>query len=221
MTEENEKRSIEKIKLLDTLLLAFGGGQDDVKIIIKALEEDKHFTMKITKDLVFDVHETKEGANKEYTPITKEKFELDTSKLENMALELVQCMEPVDADDRSLEWTPILVMKRLDFGPLAQNRRVEIGNLEQLSDVMTVVEGIGPLKSMEFRVAMTFENGIPKYMIVKLEGKLYRTSIDAVVGVLTRYFDSQFVRLGVEKMKERTKELTTSLGNTDVDGAAV
>ena len=198
-----EEHGVEKIKLMDLLLFAFGGKEKDRKVIMKVLSENKHVTMKISDDMTFDIHETKEGTVKEYTPIAREKLDINEAKFKEMAFDVLRIAEPIDMEGKPQQSERILVMKSLDFAPLARNRKVEIESAEQVSEIMTVVDGVKSLDGMEFRVAIVFSNGVPKDVISGLGGRLYRVNIMKMIGIMSKYFGSGFVQQGIVKLKER------------------
>jgi hypothetical protein len=188
---------IKKIKFLGQFLLAFGGKEGrDAKLIFKDLSEKKHTTLKITPSLVFDAHETVEGKVKDYTPLGRERLDVEELKKlteEDFVTPLLEIFEPVDLEDPALQKQDILLVKEADLSKLALKGEVRITE-QELPMIMKSVTGVKALEKEEFKCGIfkvPGESG--HYYILKIQGKYYKVKESVVMEKMSRLLGAVFV----------------------------
>ena len=176
-----------KIRIFNELLLA--GGRN--KIIFKALDSEKHYTLKVLKEGILDVHETIEGRKKfdEKYPIEKRK-KVNLEKLsevtkETLREELPNILKEIAIDDPKCMDAEVLIIPKEEvlwerMKKIGQIKRKEMKIEEsKFEDAMKdLVVPMKDLQDYDFKVAWVLEQGEISGSLHRVDGKYFLVKLD-------------------------------------------
>jgi hypothetical protein len=209
-TEESSENQLKSIKVLDKVLLAFGGKKGrDVKFIAKDLSKTEHYTMVMRilnpDTLEVDFHATREGAVKEYEPIAKIQMDIKQWKQlkeEQFAELLKKSVHRIDVEkpDKELAEAAFVIVPNPLKGEKIR-RRLEL-NADSLKALATGYE------SMTF--AAFLASGTSVAVVVRERQRsmvfAFRSGTEMYLLNLDRLMNGLSKLLGFDKLEEVISE---------------
>ena len=180
--KEVEKK-IKKVKLFNELLLIGGSN----KLIFKAPDDDeKHYTLRVSKEGILDVHETIEGKEKfdEKYPV-QERKKFDLEKLyevikKTLIEELPDILKEIDISDPKYMDAQVVVIpkdevlwERLKKASQIKRKEMKIGESGFEDAMKDFVVPMKDLQNYDFKLAFVLEQDEISGSLYRVEGKYF------------------------------------------------
>lgn len=168
--EEAVPQKLKRIKISDLLLLFFGTDKIGFK---EKGQEDTHYTFKFRENGILDLHETKEGKEKQYTSLARIDLKKLAEKFKESVLEMFSnCFVEIGVDNP--EWKDIKV-----FPMPPDEQLAAFGEVKKRDFIISdkLARGLRPLsmqdlKNYDFKFAI-FEKDGETYFIYEIHEKLF------------------------------------------------